>query len=577
GGESSGGESSGAGGAASAAGDVAVWVAASRRGRHASILGDVLGGLTGWKTTPATRAPAPAGPSNAGPSTTAPPEVPSSPEPMAETIAVVDAVSAAAAMVCQGLTQPLWRSGDVGLSEALGELGRLRAVVDRLEVALVAEAVDRGLPRDEGLSPVDWVVAAEGTHAPKADPRRISTVIAVANACGSSATDARVTGSSGTALGVAGGVMPGADIFTEAFTTGVMPLDKAAMIARFTTDTKAVADPDAIGTDVALLVAAASDDHTGRALTTSELRRAIGLATRLLTPSRDLERDEERQRLARSLTKTHGPTALAGAAGLSTYRLVLDAEGASIIDTAVQALSAPVPDADPDGTPRLDPRPAATRRADALLTLIGRGVSAAAAIAAAIAGPTDRTGPTNTTLTDATTTDTVGPSGNPGTTGVPAIGDRAQVVVTIPFDQLVEQLAGSFGSAGTCGPTRSGGAGLTVSGELLSPAVVRRMACDARIIPVVLGGSGEILDLGRGRRLFSPAQRLAIWRRDHHCTYPACTIPAAWSDLHHLTWWSRGGLTDLTNAALLCQRHHTIVHNRDLTATVDTHGVTWHL
>jgi hypothetical protein len=93
---------------------------------------------------------------------------------------------------------------------------------------------------------------------------------------------------------------------------------------------------------------------------------------------------------------------------------------------------------------------------------------------------------------------------------------------------------------------------------------------------MVLGGDSELLDLGHGERYFTPAQRRAVARRDGHCTYPACTRPAAWCDIHHLRWWSRGGRTDLDNAALLCERHHTLVHQHDLHGTVNSHGVTWH-
>ncbi len=102
------------------------------------------------------------------------------------------------------------------------------------------------------------------------------------------------------------------------------------------------------------------------------------------------------------------------------------------------------------------------------------------------------------------------------------------------------------------------------------------MACDAQIIPVVLGGDSEPLDLGRARRLFTRGQRLALTLRDKGCSYPGCSIPPTWCDAHHVTHWANGGPTDLSNAALLCPRHHTHVHDRDLTATVTTTGVTWH-
>jgi uncharacterized protein DUF222/HNH endonuclease len=116
-----------------------------------------------------------------------------------------------------------------------------------------------------------------------------------------------------------------------------------------------------------------------------------------------------------------------------------------------------------------------------------------------------------------------------------------------------------------------------MTGELLSPAVLRRMACDARILPMVLGGDGEVLDLGRSERLFTPAQRKAIWHRDRQCTFPGCTIPAQWTDVHHVEWWSRGGPTNVSNGALLCGRHHTLVHERQLHASLTDTGVTWHV
>src|SRR6478735_5637181 len=70
--------------------------------------------------------------------------------------------------------------------------------------------------------------------------------------------------------------------------------------------------------------------------------------------------------------------------------------------------------------------------------------------------------------------------------------------------------------------------------------------------------------LGRGGRV----GRWSLWRRDRTCTYPGCTAPAGWARAHHVRHWVDGGATDLDNAALLCQRHHTFVHDRRLWATV---------
>ena len=105
---------------------------------------------------------------------------------------------------------------------------------------------------------------------------------------------------------------------------------------------------------------------------------------------------------------------------------------------------------------------------------------------------------------------------------------------------------------------------------------MRRLACEADILPMVLGTAGELLDLGRTTRLATPAQRLALWHRDRGCTYPGCSIPPTWCEAHHVTHWCDGGATDLTNLALLCGRHHTVVHERGLTATATAFGVTWH-
>jgi hypothetical protein len=88
---------------------------------------------------------------------------------------------------------------------------------------------------------------------------------------------------------------------------------------------------------------------------------------------------------------------------------------------------------------------------------------------------------------------------------------------------------------------------------------------------------GELLDLGRTVRLATPKQVQALWIRDQGCTFPGCSRPPSWCDAHHVWHWCDGGPTDLSNLALLCPRHHTIVHQKGCTATVTTTGVTWHL
>jgi len=128
---------------------------------------------------------------------------------------------------------------------------------------------------------------------------------------------------------------------------------------------------------------------------------------------------------------------------------------------------------------------------------------------------------------------------------------------------------------------RCRGAGLTSFGEVLSTDVVRRLACDAQVVPVVLGTRGEILDQGEAIRLFNRSQIRHLWLRDKHCTFPGCHKPAAWTDAHHLLHWAHGGPTDTWNAALLCRAHHSVVHTHRYAGRVveGAHGpfVQWDL
>jgi len=75
-------------------------------------------------------------------------------------------------------------------------------------------------------------------------------------------------------------------------------------------------------------------------------------------------------------------------------------------------------------------------------------------------------------------------------------GDRPVVtmVVRMTLDQLLD------------GPDGLGGARIDGVDAGISATTARLLAADANIIPTVLGGAGEVLDLGRARRLFSPAQ-----------------------------------------------------------------------
>jgi hypothetical protein len=87
---------------------------------------------------------------------------------------------------------------------------------------------------------------------------------------------------------------------------------------------------------------------------------------------------------------------------------------------------------------------------------------------------------------------------------------KAQLFLTVHIDDLKNEV-----KAGTT----VGGAD---AGTVLAPQTVRRIACDAGLLPTVMNGPGQVLDLGTTTRCFTPAQTKALWLRDHACTIPGC-------------------------------------------------------
>ncbi len=134
-------------------------------------------------------------------------------------------------------------------------------------------------------------------------------------------------------------------------------------------------------------------------------------------------------------------------------------------------------------------------------------------------------------------------------------GDATTVIVTIPLASLKAQL----GAADLLGAGLVPGDDLT--GDRITAAQARRLACTAKILPAVLGGDSLPIDLGRAKRLFTPAQRKALLIRDQTCRAEGCDTPGTWCDAHHTDPWHTGGPTDLANAILLCQHHHHRVHD----------------
>jgi hypothetical protein len=94
----------------------------------------------------------------------------------------------------------------------------------------------------------------------------------------------------------------------------------------------------------------------------------------------------------------------------------------------------------------------------------------------------------------------------------------------------------------------------------ISARTVERLACDASITRIVLGSDSMVIDVGRAKRTIQGPARKALNVRDEHCIWTGCERPASWCAGHHLVHWLHGGTNEAPNLALLCHRHHWMVH-----------------
>ena len=115
-------------------------------------------------------------------------------------------------------------------------------------------------------------------------------------------------------------------------------------------------------------------------------------------------------------------------------------------------------------------------------------------------------------------------------------------------------------------------------GTPLPVSTVRQMACEAEVIPIVLDGDGRALDVGRGARLATEAQRQALRAMHRTCIAPNCEVPFDDCRIHHVVPWEQGGATELSNLAPLCEsvKHHHQVHEGGWRLTMTSDRVaTW--
>ena len=392
--------------------------------------------------------------------------------------------------------------GLVGLSdgEVLRLLARVHALVDRVDglaLSVVHEADVREVAQAAGASSTRaWLV-----HACRLRPSTAGRRVRLARALHSAHPEVR-----------------------GAVVAGAVSVDHAEVIRAALTGLPATVSP--------VVVADAEQVLLGHA--TSMDPQRLGAAARHLGVVLDPDgaaafaRQEERLRPRCGLHATdtgHGYVRLTGAATVEQW---------AWLSAGIDPLAAPVTTTDAEGATGgatggadaagaggvLDPRPLAERRLDALVELVR----------IALESPQ------------------VGEHG----------GTRPQIVVTVPLATLqdnphltsVQDLPHLDLDLPSASP----------AGVPISPTTARRLACDAAIIPAVLGTRSEPLDLGRVTYTAPRALRRAVTLRDKHCRFPGCRRRPRRCHTHHIHHWADGGETTLDNLCLLCDYHHHVIH-----------------
>lgn len=421
----------------------------------------------------------------------------------------------------QSVRSQLWRLGSADLAGVVGVLGDLVRAAEAAMTGVTAEASTRGVvAASRSAGTTAWVREQAGIT----EAGRAHAIAQVAETT----------------------TEPGAEPLAEAVWGGGVPVGAAHTMVKEAEKVRPLlpgADrADVLGHYLAHAERLASMGHAASDRTLRQLTREI-----IARYGEDaLDEQDERAKECSTLTERTLPT------GLVRFTLEVNQPDAARVRAAVDGLAAPRPGVDEAGQPVRDARAPARRRADALLELVARAQAA----------------------------------DQDSTAGGCGLSGATTLVVTMDHATLARELArrprgatrvgwgrGLEAPPEDAGPTSFA---ITVDGVVLTPAQVRQAACDAQIIPMLLGTDSVPLDVGEAERFATGHQRAAVVRRDGGCTFGGCDRPPGWCHAHHIRHWADGGPTDLDNLALLCHRHHTVVHRDDLTATRVAERWVWH-
>jgi hypothetical protein len=109
---------------------------------------------------------------------------------------------------------------------------------------------------------------------------------------------------------------------------------------------------------------------------------------------------------------------------------------------------------------------------------------------------------------------------------------------------------------------------LDLGDATLTARELRKILCDAHVLPAVMGGDSKPLDVAVPAYVVPAHIRRGLVLRDKGCAFPGCEKPGSACDSHHVLHWLGGGLTQLDNLVLLCPHHHRLVHHSDWAITM---------
>ncbi len=435
---------------------------------------------------------------------------------------VVDELAVACGTLARAETTALWQLADGDVERGVSLLVRLQAMSAALQAVLLAEVESRALKAATG---------APSTERWLADRLRLS----------------RADGAARLRQSVALRRHP---VMLDALAAGAVTVEQGEVLAAVLHQIDGLPGLE----DGEVAAAAEFLVEQCELLGPRELTRAgqAVIETLTRTPSTDDPADQdavqrEHDRAERTLqhaernwlTVTHRP------GGRARIRADLGPIGTAAFLTWCRQSDQPVTGA--DGFE--DTRTRAERRGDALVDLLtGHTTTRTGAAGDEPADPDDGDDTDDADTAGGEAVGMPGPVGTPGGVVLNLITSLEQLRAGIP------------------------GTGHLDTGAPLSVAAIRQLACEAQVVPIVMNGASQVLDLGRCRRPFNRAQRRATAIRDRGCVAPGCHAPPSACHVHHCWWWSRGGPTNIDNAALLCGFHHRMVHRQDWAITLAPNG-----